>query len=130
VETRKQLTRREYSQYLSMRDRTRIPVHKKRRCFVYGNVVSNCNFWAKHSIKTTNLHFPIPIFVQYFHLDTYVEPLPPACNGHPLMILETYTTRPVGDPEPQLPTFLTVDREITGEPAYSMWGIFLQKKFI
>jgi hypothetical protein len=56
-------------------------------------------------------------------LDTYVEPLPPACKGQPLMILETYTTKPVHDAEPQLPAFLEVEREITGDPAYSMFDL-------
>lgn len=48
--------------------------------------------------------------MQYFHLDIYVDPLPPACLGRRLMILETYTTKPFGDPEPELPPFLTIDQ--------------------
>lgn len=97
VETRKNLTPREYENFKSMQDRTRWPIYKKRRYFVFGNV--------------------------YFHLDTYVKPLPPACNGQPLMLLETYTTKPVHDEEPRLPPFLKVDREITGDPAYSMYNL-------
>ncbi|KAF7635927.1 AAA_28 domain-containing protein [Meloidogyne graminicola] len=94
VETRKQLSRREFEYYLEMRDRKHAEVHKKRRCFTYGNV--------------------------YFHLDIFVQPLPPACIGSPI-ILETYTTRPIGDPSPSLPSFLEIVREVTGEPAYSMF---------
>uniref|UniRef100_A0A914LH15 NadR/Ttd14 AAA domain-containing protein n=2 Tax=Meloidogyne TaxID=189290 RepID=A0A914LH15_MELIC len=96
VETRKQLSCREYDYYFEMRDKSRAVVYKKRRCFTYGNV--------------------------YFHLDIYVHPLPPACIGSPI-ILETYTTHLIGDPTPSLPNFLEVVREITGEPGYSMFNM-------
>lgn len=39
------------------------------------------------------------------------------------MILETYTTAPVGSVEPTLPDFMTIEREITGDPVYSMYNI-------
>lgn len=40
------------------------------------------------------------------------------------MILETYTTAPVGDTnEPLLPDFMIISKEITGDPAYSMYTI-------
>ncbi|CAJ0564344.1 unnamed protein product, partial [Mesorhabditis spiculigera] len=65
VETRMKINEREYQRYLTMKDRGRATIHKQRRCFSYGN--------------------------QYFNLDVYVEPLPPASHGQ-IMILETYTT--------------------------------------
>lgn len=61
---------------------------------------------------------------QYYHLDTYTSPLPPSCEGKPLMLLETYTTAPVGDTsEPLLPDFMTISKEVTGDEAYSMYTI-------
>lgn len=65
---------------------------------------------------------PIEYF-QYFHLDIYVDPLPPACNGKQLIILETYTTNPVGSPEPKLPDFLTINGEITTDSNFSMYQL-------
>uniref|UniRef100_A0A183BPY5 AAA_28 domain-containing protein n=1 Tax=Globodera pallida TaxID=36090 RepID=A0A183BPY5_GLOPA len=99
VETRKQLDKREYQRYMGMRDRSRQPIHKERVCFLYGNV--------------------------YFNLDIYIPPLPPALRdcGKQLMILETYTTRASGDPEPCLPDFFAFEREITDESAYSMYNL-------
>ncbi|VDM37756.1 unnamed protein product [Toxocara canis] len=97
VETRMQLTAREYNNYRRMVDRSRATIHKERRCFMFQR--------------------------QYFHVDIYTSPLPPSCEGKPLLILETYTTAPVGSVEPDIPDFITVEREITGEPAYSMYNI-------
>lgn len=98
VETRMMLSYREYMSYKKMEDRSRAPINKERRCFMFGK--------------------------QYFHIDVYTSPLPPSCKGKPLMILETYTTAPVGNiEEPALPDFMTIEREITGEPAYSMYNI-------
>ncbi|CAD5234301.1 unnamed protein product [Bursaphelenchus xylophilus] len=100
VETRMQITEREYQRYLTMKDTSRATLHKKRRCFNFGS--------------------------QYFHMDVYVNPLPPACNGHPLIILETYTIKPPGSAEPELPSFLTVEREITSDPNFSMYELSKQ----
>jgi len=97
VETRMQITQREYLYYQTMKDINRATLHKERHCFNYGT--------------------------QYFHLDVYVNPLPPACHGKPLVILETYTTKPVGSGEPVLPDFLTIDREITGDKNFSMFEL-------
>ncbi|KAL3989717.1 AAA domain family protein [Acanthocheilonema viteae] len=98
VETRMQLNYREYISYIKMEDRSRAPINKERRCFMYGK--------------------------QYYHLDIYTSPLPPSCEGKPLMLLETYTTASVGDiNEPLLPDFMTISKEITGDPAYSMYTI-------
>ncbi|CAD5229505.1 unnamed protein product [Bursaphelenchus okinawaensis] len=100
VETRMQITEREYQRYLTMKDTSRATLHKKRRCFNFGS--------------------------QYFHMDIYVNPLPPACNGSPLIILETYTIKPPGSPEPELPDFLEVEREITKDPNFSMYELSKQ----
>ncbi|TKR71695.1 hypothetical protein L596_019252 [Steinernema carpocapsae] len=97
VETRMQINYREYCRYLTMKDMSRASLHKSRRCFNFGR--------------------------QYFHLDTYVDPLPPACDGRPLMILETYTTSPRGDEDPALPEFMKVVKEITGDSTYSMYNV-------
>ncbi|VDN03753.1 unnamed protein product [Thelazia callipaeda] len=98
VETRMQLNYREYMSYITMGDHSRAPINKERRCFMYGK--------------------------QYYHLDIYKSPLPPACQGKPLMLLETYTTAPVADKnEPPLPNFMSVAKEVTGDSAYSMYTI-------
>lgn len=40
------------------------------------------------------------------------------------MLLETYTTAPVGNTkEPPLPDFMNIEKEVTGDPAYSMYTI-------
>ncbi|VDP19632.1 unnamed protein product, partial [Onchocerca flexuosa] len=104
VETRMQLNYREYMSYIQMEDRLRAPINKERRCFMYG----------KQAL----------IFSNYYHLDTYTSPLPPSCKGKPLMLLETYTTAPIGDTnEPVLPDFMTISKEVTSDPTYSMYTI-------
>ncbi|KAK5981035.1 IQ domain-containing protein E [Trichostrongylus colubriformis] len=99
VETRTQITFREYTRYRTMKDRSRAPLHKQRRCFMVGN--------------------------QYFNLDLYTV-IPPSANslqldGH-LIFLETYTTVPKGEPV-LLPDFLEIEKEITGQAAYSMYSM-------
>jgi len=102
VETRMPVSKREYERYRQMRDPQRVTLCKRRRCFNFGS--------------------------QYFHLDIYVRPLPPSCGGKPLTFLETYTTSQQGDAtEPRLPEFIIVDREITGDPAYSMFNLSKMK---
>ncbi|VDL65472.1 unnamed protein product [Nippostrongylus brasiliensis] len=93
------MTFREYTRHQTMRDKSRAVLHKQRRCFLVGN--------------------------QYFNLDIYTE-LPPSANalqlGERLIFLETYTTKPVGEPI-QLPDFLSIEKEITGQPEYSMYSM-------
>lgn len=55
---------------------------------------------------------------QYFQLDMYQDPAPPRCQG--LMLLETFTTQ---KDVPQLPDFLTIDREVTTEAEFSMFNL-------
>ncbi|GMR30473.1 hypothetical protein PMAYCL1PPCAC_00668, partial [Pristionchus mayeri] len=97
IETRMQLSMKDYQSYYRLKDKQRQTIHKLRRCFSHGT--------------------------QYFNLDIYVDPLPPACLGKRLMILETYTTKPVGDPEPALPPWLKVEKEITGDSDFSMYSL-------
>uniref|UniRef100_A0A1I8A322 AAA_28 domain-containing protein n=1 Tax=Steinernema glaseri TaxID=37863 RepID=A0A1I8A322_9BILA len=97
VETRMSISQRDYLLYKELSDNNRVSLHKSRRCFNYGR--------------------------QYFHLDTYVDPLPPACGEHQLMILETYTTSPRNSEAPALPDFIEVVGEITGKSQYSMYNL-------
>uniref|UniRef100_A0A914WJY3 NadR/Ttd14 AAA domain-containing protein n=1 Tax=Plectus sambesii TaxID=2011161 RepID=A0A914WJY3_9BILA len=98
VETRMQITKREYENYSAMKDKAHATLYKRRRCFNFGQ--------------------------QYFHLDIYVPPLPPQSpNPRQLMILETYTTALCGDDEPALPDFVTIGGEITLNPQYSMFNL-------
>ena len=47
------------------------------------------------------------------------------CNG--LMLLETFTAK---DRDPiTLPDFLTVEREVTGDPTFSMFNLSLKNEF-
>ncbi|CAB3397665.1 unnamed protein product [Caenorhabditis bovis] len=98
VETRMQITERDFHSYLALKDKSRSKIFKDRRCFMYGN--------------------------QYFNLDMYKDPLPPQANRK-LMFLETYTTVPVGTPLPEgsMPAFLKIEKEITGDSQYSMYSL-------
>ncbi|VDO27494.1 unnamed protein product, partial [Heligmosomoides polygyrus] len=86
IETRTQITFREYTRYQTMRDKSRAPLLKQRRCFMVGN--------------------------QYFNLDIYTV-IPPSASSlhmdHQLIFLETYTTIPKGEPV-LLPDFLTIEK--------------------
>ena len=75
-------------------------IYKRRRCFV----------WKHH----------------YFQLDIFVDPSPSVCRG--LVLLETYTA----DSSPnflRLPSFLTILREVTGDPSYSMYNLCLMDEY-
>ncbi|PFX25628.1 TRPL translocation defect protein 14-like [Stylophora pistillata] len=97
VEVRTNLSARDYEILFSQVDHTRQSVYKTRRCFLWGN--------------------------QYFQLDIYNEPCHPRCKG--LLILETYTTIKQGDLE--LPDFLDIAKEVTGDPSYSMFHLALKE---
>ncbi|KAL8563428.1 hypothetical protein ACOMHN_051372 [Nucella lapillus] len=90
---------RVYKNLLAQKDEKHHRVYKVRRCFL----------WHNH----------------YFQLDTYQSPCPDRCQG--LMLLETFTTK---DPDKvMLPTFVTVAREVTGDPSYSMFNLSLKEEF-
>uniref|UniRef100_A0AC35UD53 AAA_28 domain-containing protein n=1 Tax=Rhabditophanes sp. KR3021 TaxID=114890 RepID=A0AC35UD53_9BILA len=95
IETKWKLNLRDYESMLQLKDKARCTLFKTRRCFNYGN--------------------------NYFHIDKYVDPLPVACCGGALMILETYTTIPALNPLPSLPSFMKIRKEITGDKIYSMF---------
>uniref|UniRef100_A0A0N4Z1C0 AAA_28 domain-containing protein n=1 Tax=Parastrongyloides trichosuri TaxID=131310 RepID=A0A0N4Z1C0_PARTI len=97
IETIWQISHREYDNFIKLRDNERCTLYKTRRCFNYGN--------------------------QYFHLDIFVPPLPLSCAGKNLMILETYTTKAPFSDEPELPSFMNVVKEITGNKEFSMYNI-------
>ncbi|XP_047021325.1 TRPL translocation defect protein 14 isoform X2 [Helicoverpa zea] len=100
VEVRTQLTHRDYLNLLPQRDEAHFTIFKKRRCFIYNN--------------------------QYYQLDIYRQPSHPRCRG--LVLLETYSA--VYDKDTllaSLPKFLEIEREVTGDPAYSMYNLSLKE---
>ncbi|XP_064612179.1 TRPL translocation defect protein 14-like [Liolophura sinensis] len=97
VELKMNVTGRDYQMLLAQKDDRHYSIYKKRRCFLWNN--------------------------QYFQLDLYEEPCHPRCKG--LLLLETYTTLK-GDAL-QLPSFLEVKKEVTNDPAYSMFNLSLKE---
>ncbi|XP_049867288.1 TRPL translocation defect protein 14 isoform X2 [Pectinophora gossypiella] len=100
VEVRTQLTHRDYLNLLPQRDDAHFTIFKKRRCFIYNN--------------------------QYYQLDIYRQPTHPRCRG--LVLLETYSAAYDQDALlATLPKFLTIVKEVTGDPAYSMFNLSLKE---
>ncbi|XP_026742691.1 TRPL translocation defect protein 14 isoform X2 [Trichoplusia ni] len=100
VEVRTQLTHRDYLNLLPQRDDAHFTIFKKRRCFIYNN--------------------------QYYQLDIYRQPTHPRCRG--LVLLETYSAAYDQDTLlASLPKFLTIEKEVTGDPAYSMYNLSLKE---
>ncbi|CAG9585731.1 unnamed protein product [Danaus chrysippus] len=100
VEVRTQLTHRDYLNMLPQRDDAHFTIFKKRRCFIYNN--------------------------QYYQLDIYRQPTHPRCRG--LVLLETYSGMYDQDALlASLPKFLTIEKEVTGDPAYSMYNLSLKE---
>lgn len=100
VEVRTQLTHRDYLNLLPQRDEAHFTIFKKRRCFIYNN--------------------------QYYQLDIYRQPSHPRCRG--LVLLETYSA--IHDQDTllaSLPKFLVIEKEVTGDPAYSMYNLSLKE---
>jgi len=102
IEVKTPLTHRDYTHLLDQQDPLHLNVNKIRRCFLYNN--------------------------QYFQLDIYKDPCHPRCKG--LMLLETYTTLSPQELRDILPTFLSIDREVTGDPAFSMFNLSLREEWI
>jgi len=102
IEVKTPINHREYSHLLDQQDSGHFTVNKTRRCFMYNN--------------------------QYFQLDIYAEPCHPRCKG--LMLLETYTTLSHQEFNDRLPKFLTVDQQVTGDPAFSMFNLSLREEWI
>ncbi|XP_011646490.1 TRPL translocation defect protein 14 [Pogonomyrmex barbatus] len=101
IEVKTQLTHRDYLNMLAQRDDSHFTIFKRRRCFLINN--------------------------QYFQLDIYREPAHPRCRG--LMLLETYTALTGDELENILPQFLTIEKEVTGNPDYSMFNLSLREEW-
>lgn len=101
VEVKSTLSRKEYENLLNHADPRHYPVFKTRRCFLYNN--------------------------QQYQLDIYRDPCHPRCKG--LMLLETFTT---SDDviTTSLPPFLKVYKDVTGDPAFSMYNLALRSDWI
>ena len=52
------------------------------------------------------------------------DPCHPRCRG--LMLLETFTTLPISQLRANLPPFLAITEEVTGDPAFSMYNLALR----
>uniref|UniRef100_T1ILT8 Uncharacterized protein n=1 Tax=Strigamia maritima TaxID=126957 RepID=T1ILT8_STRMM len=100
IEVKTQITSREYQNMLAQRDANHHKIYKTRRCFLWNN--------------------------QYFQLDIYREPCPDRCKG--LVLLETYTTLQGGELMERLPNFLEIKKEVTNDPAYSMYNLSLKEE--
>lgn len=99
IEVKTQLTQRDYLNMLAQKDDAHFTIFKKRRCFLVNN--------------------------QYFQLDIYMEPSHPRCRG--LMLLETYTSLDGEQLKKSLPKFLSIVKEVTGDPSYSMFNLSLKE---
>merc|ERR1712117_619224 len=102
IEVKTPLAHREYSHLLDQTDPLHLTVNKTRRCFMYNN--------------------------QYFQLDIYKEPCHQRCSG--LMLLETYTTLSPEDFATRLPSFLNIEQQVTGDPAFSMFNLSLRDEWM
>ncbi|XP_011177830.1 TRPL translocation defect protein 14 isoform X3 [Zeugodacus cucurbitae] len=99
IEVKTQLTHRDYMNLLAQRDDAHFTIYKRRRCFLINN--------------------------QYFQLDIYKEPSHPRCKG--LVLLETYSSHSGDALKNYMPKFLNIVKEVTGDPAYSMFNLSLRE---
>jgi len=102
VEVKSTLSRKEYENLLNHADPRHYPVFKTRRCFLYNN--------------------------QQYQLDIYRDPCHPRCKD--MMLLETFTTVASDDVINSLPPFLKICKEVTGDPAFSMYNLALKSEWI
>lgn len=98
IEVKTPLSKKDYDYLLNHVDQKRLPIYKTRRCFMYNH--------------------------QSYQLDIYRDPCHPRCRG--LMLLETFTTLPVSQLRANLPPFLNITEEVTGDPAFSMYNLALR----
>lgn len=99
IEVKTQITHRDYINLLTQKDDAHFTIYKQRRCFLVNN--------------------------QYFQLDIYQQPSHPRCKG--LMLLETYSTLDEQSLLDSLPQFLDIEKEVTGNPDYSMYNLSLRE---
>jgi len=103
VEVKSSLSRKEYENLLVHADPRHLPVYKTRRCFLYNN--------------------------QQYQLDIYRDPCHPRCHG--LILLETFTTElSSADVINRLPPFLKAYKDVTGDPAFSMYNLALKSEWV
>jgi len=102
IEVKSTLSRKEYENLLNHADPRHYPIFKTRRCFQFNN--------------------------QQFTLDTYRDPCHPRCRD--LILLETVTTLPSEDVVDTLPPFLKISKDVTGDPAFSMYNLALRSDWI
>jgi len=98
VEVKQPISQRDYLNLLTHRDDSHLPVFKTRRCFLYQN--------------------------QQYQLDLYKSPCHPRCRN--LILLETFTTLEDAEIMASLPPFLKMKRQVTGDPAFSMYNLSLR----
>ena len=84
-----------------VRDDNHLPVFKTRRSFLYEN--------------------------QHYQLDIYNSPCHARCQG--LMLLETCTTLRDQEIAAKLPPFLQVKKNVTGDPAFSMYNLSIRTEW-
>jgi hypothetical protein len=99
IEVKTQITHRDYINLLTQKDNSHFTIYKKRRCFIYNN--------------------------QYFQLDIYEQPSHPRCRD--LILLETYSALDETNLKETLPGFLNIEKEVTGNPDYSMYNLSLRE---
>merc|ERR1711983_28219 len=102
IEVKTPLSKKDYEYLLNHVDEKRLPVYKTRRCFMYNH--------------------------QSYQLDIYRDPCHSRCRG--LMLLETFTTLPISQLRANLPPFLAITEEVTGDPAFSMYNLALRSEWM
>ncbi|KAK4292007.1 hypothetical protein Pmani_035198 [Petrolisthes manimaculis] len=98
VEVKTPISQRDFTNMITQADEDHHRIFKKRRCFLHNN--------------------------QYFQLDIYQKPCHERCEG--LLLLETYTTLTAEELHARLPSFLTIESDVTGKPNYSMFNLSLR----
>jgi len=98
VEVKQPVSQRDYLNLLTHRDDSHLPIFKTRRCFVFEN--------------------------QQYQLDMYRSPCHSRCKN--LILLETFTSLGVEETITFLPPFLKVKKEVTGDPAFSMYNLSIR----
>lgn len=97
-EVNSELTREEYFDMLQQKDDSHFAIFKKRRYFIHNN--------------------------QYFYLDLYMEAYHPRCDG--LILMKTFSILENDELISRLPKFLTIIKEVTADPDYSMFNLSLK----
>lgn len=98
IEVKTQVTHRDYINLLTQKDNSHFTIYKRRRCFIENN--------------------------QYFQLDIYEQPSHPRCKD--LILLETYSALEKQQLMKTLPSFLHIQKDVTGNPEYSMYNLSIR----